>query len=680
MPFLHHNHLPNSPLFTFRSYEPLRHLGRLAARWALMAALVLGGVAAPAWAQTAKDSVIQDMAQAYRKGDRKALTNLLPAARGHVLEPWAAYWELAARLDSADAHEVDVFLTRYAGTYQEDRLRNDYLLLLGKKRDWAAFSQHFLVYRMQDDPQVRCYDAMARHALSQEAIAEQVAEIWMGQKDADEACTAAVAQQHLKGKLATSVLWMRARLGMELGRPRVVQGAVQILSDEWASTAATIYAQPEKFLEGKLIALRPRTKELVTLALIRLAVNDVAAARAQIQQLRWRGQLSAEERSWIWSVIGKQSALNLSNDAMADFAHAQDHRMIDEHLAWKARAALRAKNWAEVQKAIENMGPTLQADATWVYWRAMALRMLDPGQALQASRLWSSIAGPSGFYEQLAQEELGHIPTLVTPPPIDAHELQQARQNPGLQRAMAAMAIGLRSEGVREWNYVTNLHDRGGMADPALRAAAQVACDNQIWDRCINTSDRTRQVQDWTQRYPMPLRQIVVSRSREIDLDPAYVYGLMRQESRFVMSARSGVGASGLMQIMPATARWTAKKIGMTQYSPDQLSDETTNIAIGTAYLKLVLDEFEGQMAMAAGAYNAGPSRVRNWRIGPLLDGPIWIENIPFNETRDYVKKVLANTTVYAALISGTPQSLKKRLPAVGPRQTDSPVPDGSLP
>lgn len=680
MPFLHHNHLPNSPHSLFPRDVSIRKIGRIAMRWTLLATFVLGGVAAPAWAQTSKDAVIQDMAQAYRKGDRKALTNLLPAARGHILEPWAAYWELAARLDNADPREVDSFLTRYAGTYQEDRLRNDYLLLLGKKRDWAAFNQHFPVYRMQDDPQVRCYDAMARHANDQEAIAEQVADIWMSQKDADDACTAAVAQQHLKGKLPTSVIWMRARLGMEMNRPRVVQSAVQILSDEWASTAATIYAQPEKFLEGKLIALRPRTKELVTLALIRLAVNDVAAARAQMQQLRWRSQLSAEERSWIWSVIGKQAALNLSNDALADFVHAQDHRMIDDHLAWKARAAMRAKNWAEVQQAIENMGPSQQAEPTWVYWRAMALRMLDPGQALQASRLWSSIAGSAGFYEQLAQEELGHIPALTPPPPIDAYDLQQARQNPGLQRALAAIAIGLRSEGVREWNYVTNLHNRGGLPDPAMRAAAQVACENQIWDRCINTSERTRQIQDWSQRYPMPLRQLVETRSREIELDPAYVYGLMRQESRFVMSARSGVGASGLMQIMPATARWTARKIGMTQFSTDQLSDEATNIAIGTAYLKLVLDEFEGQVAMAAGAYNAGPSRVRNWRIGPVLDGPIWVENIPFSETRDYVKKVLANTTVYATLISGTPQSLKARMPAVGPRQTDSPVPDGSLP
>jgi soluble lytic murein transglycosylase len=158
-----------------------------------------------------------------------------------------------------------------------------------------------------------------------------------------------------------------------------------------------------------------------------------------------------------------------------------------------------------------------------------------------------------------------------------------------------------------------------------------------------------------------------VKRSTAIGLDPAYVYGLIRQESRFIMDARSGVGASGLMQVMPATARWTAKKIGMDSFTPDQLNDRDTNIAIGTGYLKLVLDDFGGSMALAAAAYNAGPGRPRAWRNGPVMEAAIWAENVPFTETRDYVKKVLSNTTVYAAVLSGQPQSLKARLGQVGP-------------
>ena len=224
-----------------------------------------------------------------------------------------------------------------------------------------------------------------------------------------------------------------------------------------------------------------------------------------------------------------------------------------------------------------------------------------------------------------------------------------------------------------------------GLSERELLAAAQWACQREVWDRCINTSERTRTAIDFEQRFPMPHKEAVIARSKTINLDPAYVYGLIRQESRFVTDARSHVGASGLMQVMPATAKWTARKIGLTGFTPDQISDRDTNIAIGTGYLKLVLDSFEGSMPLAAGAYNAGPSRSRRWRApndgsGPILEGAIWAENVPFHETRDYVKKVLSNTTNYAALITGQPQSLKAKLGLVGPRDASAPAENLELP
>jgi soluble lytic murein transglycosylase len=263
---------------------------------------------------------------------------------------------------------------------------------------------------------------------------------------------------------------------------------------------------------------------------------------------------------------------------------------------------------------------------------------------------------------------------------LSAAEKEAARSNASLQRATHAIAIGLRSEGVREWNYATNLSQSGGMGERELLAAAQLACDRAIWDRCINTSERTQDVMDFAQRFPMPFRDAVTKRSSEIGLDPAYVYGLIRQESRFIMDARSVVGASGLMQIMPATARETARFIGLTGFTANQINDRETNITIGTAYLKRALDDFGGSMAMAAAAYNAGPSRPRNWRNGPQLEAAIWAENVPFTETRDYVKKVLSNTTNYAAVLTGQPQSLKARLGMIGPREASAPPPDEKMP
>jgi soluble lytic murein transglycosylase len=307
-----------------------------------------------------------------------------------------------------------------------------------------------------------------------------------------------------------------------------------------------------------------------------------------------------------------------------------------------------------------------------LYWKARALRALaKPGaegeaQRLQARTLLESIAGQMNFYGKLATEDLGgRVALPPAPAPLTAAEREATRAQPGFMRALKLIEIGLRPEGVREWNYSLR-----GLGDRELLAAAQLACDQQVWDRCINTSDRTRGEIDMAQRFPTPFKREVLAKAAQIGLDPAYMYGLIRQESRFIMDARSGVGASGLMQIMPATAKWTAKKIGL-DYKPSMIADRDINLLLGASYLKLVLDDFGGSQALAAAAYNAGPGRPRRWREGPLMEPAAWAENIPFTETRDYVKKVLSNAVYYSALLSAQPPSLKTRLgPPIGPRDT----------
>jgi soluble lytic murein transglycosylase len=642
----------------------------------------LGVSTTPAHAQnqdTARaDAIVLDMAQAYKQRDRKRLGALLSQVRGHPLEAWAAYWDLSARLDAASNTEIQDFLTRYSGTYQEDRLRADWLLQLGRNRDWVAFNREFPLYRMNDDRSVRCYALLAEHLSSGVDNTAQVKDLWLGLKEADEGCAAAAEQLRKDHTTSTALVWQRARLGMENDRPRVVTQAVGIISPRSVQTVNNIYLNPRKYLNDKLTAFQPKTRELVSLALIRQAYLDPAEAAVEIEKLRWRAQLTAEERNWIWGVIGKRSAMKLSREAADYFTRGKAADMHDDHLAWQARAALRVGRWQQVLTAIGAMSEAQRSDPTWVYWRARSLlQVATEGARAQALPLLESIAGQRGFYEQLALEELGQrITTAPKPAPLTHDEKEAARLNPGLNRALYAINIGLRAEGVREWNYTTNLHVRGGMDDRALLAAADMACHYEVWDRCINTSERTKSVIDVEQRFPMPFKAAVIARTGQIGLDPAYVYGLIRQESRFIMDAKSGVGAAGLMQVMPATAKWTAKKLGLYGFQPQHITDRDTNIAIGTGYLKLVLDSFDGSMPMAAAAYNAGPARPRSWRGqtgDPVMEAAIWAENVPFHETRDYVKKVLSNTTNYAALITGQPQSLKARLGKIGPKDAASP-------
>ncbi|MEO7105141.1 MAG: transglycosylase SLT domain-containing protein [Rhodoferax sp.] len=639
---------------------------------------------APAYAQnrdsSRADNIVLEMAQSYKARDRKRLIALLPQVRGNALEPWAAYWDLSARLDEAGPTEIQEFFSRYSGTYQEDRLRAEWLLQLGRNRDWAAFNREYALYRMNDDKSVRCYALLSEHMASGVDNTVLVKENWLSLKDIDEGCAAA-AEQLVKDlpSSAAAMAWQRARLGMENDRLRVVTQAVGIVSPSSVSKINAIYTNPGKYLNDKLTAFQPKTRELVSLALIRQATLDPAEAAVEIDKLRWKTQLTDEERSWIWGAIGKRAAQKLSNDAADYFARGQASAMNDDHLAWQVRAALRMGRWPQVLTTIAAMSDIQRNDPTWVYWRARALLQQKgtEGARTHALQLLEGIANSRGFYEQLALEELGQRITVPAKPmPLTAEEKEAARLNPGLNRALYAINIGLRSEGVREWNYSTNLHIRGGMDDRSLLAAADMACHYEVWDRCINTSERTKSVIDFEQRFPMPFKAAVIARSAQIGLDPAYVYGLIRQESRFIMDAKSGVGASGLMQVMPATAKWTAKKIGLTTFQPHHIIDRETNIAIGTGYLKLVLDSFDGSMPLAAAAYNAGPGRPRIWRGqtgAPLMEAAIWAENVPFTETRDYVKKVLANTTNYAALITGQPQSLKARLGMIGPKDATQP-------
>jgi soluble lytic murein transglycosylase len=638
-----------------------------------------------AQAQNRADDAVLEMQKAFRKGDSKKLEQLLPSVRGHALEPWAAYWTLKARLNEATEAEVQAFLQRYAGTYQEDRLRNDWLLLLGQRRDWAQFAAYHPQYRMQDDREVRCY-ALLIDQIKGTAPAnagDDVQRAWFALRDADDGCTHAASQFYADGKLGKLDVWRKARLAVEANRPRAARNAVEIVAPESLDKLRELLDAPTKYLRGHSTASGKVRQELVLLALIKMATSDVDAAAAQLDS-KWGVHLSPEERNWAWGVMGKAAAQRLSSDAPGYFANVtRDTDLNDDLLAWKVRAALRAGQWTVVRKAVDAMSDEARQDSTWVYWKARALLAGRPLEAerAQAQRLLQSIAGTRGFYEQLALEELGQRVTLPpAPAPLTDEEKAAAKANLGLNRGLYAILMGLRSEGVREWNYTTNLHDNGGMSDRALLAAADFACQQQVWDRCINTSERTRSLIDMQQRFPMPFQSAVVERAQAIGLDPAYVYGLIRQESRFIMDARSHVGASGLMQVMPATARWTAKKIGLTDFRPEQLSQRDTNIAIGTAYLKLALDDFAGSMPLAAAAYNAGPGRPRSWRNGAVLDAAIWAENVPFAETRDYVKKVLANTTNYAALITGQPQSLKSRLGTVGPRNTAEPEVNKDLP
>lgn len=241
-------------------------------------------------------------------------------------------------------------------------------------------------------------------------------------------------------------------------------------------------------------------------------------------------------------------------------------------------------------------------------------------------------------------------------------EVEAARRDPGLARALELYRLELRPEATREWVFSIR-----PMGDAQLLAAAELARRTGIFDRAINTADRTAHEHNYKVRYLAPFRDVFDEQARATGLEEAWLLGLVRQESRFIVDAKSAAGARGLMQLMPSTARWVAKRSGMQGFSLARVSEVPVNVALGTSYLKHVLDDL-GHPVLASAAYNAGPGRARRWRDARPLEGAIYAETIPFNETRDYVKKVMANTMYYAQLIGGKLIPLKDRLGLIPPK------------
>ncbi|MDH0865464.1 lytic transglycosylase domain-containing protein [Mitsuaria sp. GD03876] len=606
--------------------------------------------------------LVTDAREAWRTRDRSRLAAMRQVAldQQHPLAPWFDYWDLNARLSEAQQPEVNAFYARWPGAYVEDRLRNDWLLELGRRRDWANFRRDLAAYKMQDDREVVCYTLLADPP--KRDLRETARAAWFAQRDADEGCHMLASTLRENGEFKDADVWRKLRLVVETIKPRAVKQTASLLSKPEQDAVAELYDKPDRYLKKKAGA-SPRAKaELTLLALMRLMATDFDKSEDEVR--RWAPKLPNDLSAWLWAQYGRQAALRLKDEANDHFERAMKLQArlggplewSDETVGWIARAALRGDAGAsrpeQLVAAIALMKPADQKDIVWQYWRAKAQQQLaangaaGDAQRREAQESLRAIASPLSFYGKLAADELKlRLPLPPTPADLSAQERAAALAMPGIQRALQLLAVGLRGEGQREWNFSLR-----GLSDRELLAVAQAACERELWERCIQTSERTKTEIDLAQRFPMPYRADVLKQSTAVGLDPAYVYGLIRQESRFMMDARSHVGAGGLMQVMPATAKWTARKLGV-EFRPDMLHDRDTNLRLGTGYLKLVMDSFDGSQAMAAAAYNAGPNRPRRWREGPQLDAAVWTENIPIWETRDYVRKVLSNATIYAQLM-----------------------------
>jgi len=632
-------------------------------------------VSLPLCAQDSRDTAFLTARDAFRAGDRNKLERAAGQLGNSELAPYVENYQLRMNMDQGDSAAIRAFLERNERSYVAEKLRADWIRWLGKRGMWAEIDVEYPKL-IAPEPDVTCYFQQARLASGDKAVLDEAQKLWLTMLEPPEACRPVLEALIRDNRVAADDVWTRARRQFEANRTGNAKNTLAALPASQTPDAKAldlVISSPMGYLArqpGNWSTTRAG-RELAALAIQRIAANDPRAAANELEKLQSRMQES--ERQWAWSQIGLQAAKKHYSEAVAWFAQAGSAPLSDEGYQWKVRAALRARDWGVVLASISEMPPALAAQPEWVYWLGRAYKA--GGLTSEADALFEKIAGQANFYGNLADEELGR--KIIVPPKAKAptaEEQKAARDNPGIRRAMAFFRLDMRTEAVKEWNWSLR-----GMDDRELLAAADLARRNQIWDRAINTADRTKNEHDFTLRFLAPYGDQVRPAAQNQSLDDAWVYGLMRQESRFITVAKSNVGASGLMQLMPATAKWVAKKIGLKDYNHARVNDTEMNVLLGTSYMRLVMENLDNHPVLTSAAYNAGPGRAKKWRADQALEGAIYAETIPFNETRDYVKKVMSNSVYYSAIFTGRPDSLKARLGVVGARTADAPK-DADLP
>jgi soluble lytic murein transglycosylase len=622
--------------------------------WALLAC---AGVARGA----TQDSDFLAARDAFRAGDAIKLERYAKSLNDYPLEPYIAYWRLRLHLDETAPADMRAMLARLQDSPVSNSLRTDWLKLLAGRQQWDLFDAEY-PQLVGDDIELLCDSLQSRLRAGGGEALSYARTLWFSGRDQPESCTPLFDALAERKQLTEDDVWARVRLALEAGNTGVARRAAEYLPAKEqpdARALSGIAVNPQAYLERKNFNLKSRAgRETVMYAVHRLA--RTAPPLAAQQWIKLGERFADAERAYVWGLIAFQGAQRHDPNALGWYAKAAE--LNDLQLAWKVRIALRSKSWADVLAAVNAMSPKESQEAAWRYWKAYALKAL--GRAPEAQAFFAPLAAEYSFYGQLAAEELGgrgKVPVATYTPTRD--EVQAMAKTPGLQRALAFYRVNLRFEGNREWNWTVR-----GFDDKQLLAAAEFARRSEIYDRAINTADRTRELHDFSMRYLAPYRDVMKSYVSQQQLDEAWVYGLIRQESRFIADVKSSAGAMGLMQLMPATARWVAQKVGLRDYRPAQTTSVDTNLNLGTWYLKHVLDTLDNHPVLASAAYNAGPGRARAWRADEPMDAAIYAESIPFNETRDYVKKVMSNASYYGHQFGQTVRSLKERIGVIAPR------------
>ncbi len=632
----------------------------------LLLVLLAGGGsagAAPAEVEQSRRDYLQAL-RALRAGDPAPYASLRARLDGYLLRGYLDYEFLKDRVAVTPPETLRRFLEDNRDAPVSDLLRRKWLKHLAGRGQWELFLAE--MRDIEDDAELNCYrlNQLLRLSQNRSGLMHTVEQLWLNGSKLPGACDEPVEAWRRAGHMTADKVWARIQLAMEKRNLTLAEGLARYLAPAervWVERWLAMHRNPARELAHPRYPLdSAHARRIVRHGVMRLAHNDPEEAMRRWQELK-RGQaFGREDENYVHRWIGVLAAQRHHPQAvewLSSVAPAPD----DETLRhWRVRAAIRAGDWQNGLHFIYGLTEPEQQESEWRYWKA---HMLEQTGAKRIARgLYRELAEERGYYGFLAADRLDREYTIQhVAIEADPEELAAMLTRRPIALARELYALGDTVNARRQWSWAIRR-----MNNQELKVAALVASRWGWHDRAIITLGKTDQLNDLEVRFPILYRELIETNARDNKLDPDWVYGVLRQESAFMTDARSEAGALGLMQLMPRTGRLTAQRIRLPIAGTHAILQVDNNVKLGTSYLRQVLDQYHGHQTLATASYNAGPHRVRQWLPdNGALDAPAWVESIPFNETRNYVKNVMGFTAIYGYRLNGLLTRLRERMPEV---------------
>ncbi|MFT4995135.1 MAG: soluble lytic murein transglycosylase [Paraglaciecola sp.] len=577
------------------------------------------------------------------KPQGRAYKKLLAQLEGYPLKPYVELKTLINFPYLANKQRIEHFLKEYENTPLDKPLRKKWLKYLAKNNHSALFLH---AYRDVGDARLACKNLqfMLQNNDTHQQALDKIEAFWVVGKSQPRECNGVFDQWQALGLRTDALVWQRLSLAADGGKSTLIPylktllpAEQQYLADLWLKVrrSPSYVSRPSNF-PGRI---PDKELQILSYGLQRLVWHDRDLALKSWHSLNKRFSFSPEQTQQIASKFAVALALVNHDQAELWLERATKRSSDKELFRWHLAQVIRQQDWPRVMDLIDFAPQEISTNNTHQYWQGRAYEALNAPEL--ANKTFGKLAEQRHYYGFMASGKLAKAPSLRDKPlHFSPQEILSVSAIPAAQRAYELLKLNRNTPARREWNYLQS------QLDDQQNLMAAVIADSWGWhDQAIFTFARVGYLDDVSRRFPMGYQQQLLSHAEKHNIDPAWAFAIVRRESSFMADAYSGVGARGLMQIMPGTARYLAKK----KVRGSSLYDPSKNVAFGTQYMRYLMDKMDNNQVLVTASYNAGWRRVKQWlpEAGSMpMD--IWLETIPYKETRNYVKAVMAYKQIYS--------------------------------